>query len=520
MRRAGLALGLLIVVGCASAPRWPDAAELAARARARAEAQVLEGCYDCLLEARATLGQLAVGRARQALLLPMFEVELLIALREKELALDSTASLVRARTLAAELPDSVDTARYLAIVDAVPPDALGLPEAEELAFRRSRNAVVPRINGELDWLREGPLRPAVRTYLSLSLDCKYLNRNRAGGQPLREERPREVDAGAPPLIRYRFATCDRIDAPALEALQAEAPGFVEAALFRARLAVSKAQDTGGADARPLLSTAYGRFPQSPAVTYLNANFQQLIGDCRNALRYYDETLALKPLHENALLGRTVCLTFLSRFDEAIESATHMIELRTSNMHEAYYWRAWVQHHLQNLPAAREDIDRAKAIASSNDIHRLAGIIEHDQDDLDAARKDLFDARNSLQGGSDCVTRWYLGLVFRKKRDWLDAAKSFEDAMNCYERAALLSQRALGDMEARADIDPEFKARQIEGFRIAIDEDRSQQYAAAFNAANHFAGSGDKDKARTLLDVAARDPKLADMVAELRRFIGG
>ena len=39
------------------------------------------------------------------------------------------------------------------------------------------------------------------------------------------------------------------------------------------------------------------------------------------------------------------------------------------------------------------------------------------------------------------------------------------------------------MQARTDLDPDFKARQIAGFEAALKEDRSQHHAAAFNAAN-------------------------------------
>ena len=57
-----------------------------------------------------------------------------------------------------------------------------------------------------------------------------------------------------------------------------------------------------------------------------------------------------------------------------------------------------------------------------------------------------------------------------------------------------------------------------GFEAAIKEDRSQYHAAAFNAANHFARAGDVPRARPLLEIAALEPALADLVAELRAII--
>ncbi len=124
------------------------------------------------------------------------------------------------------------------------------------------------------------------------------------------------------------------------------------------------------------------------------------------------------------------------------------------------------------------------------------------------------------GQYDCVARWYLGLNDMKRERWIVSAANFEDAMGCYERAAQFSMDALRKMQAAENVDPEFKARQIAGFEAAIKEDTSQQYASAFNAANHYARGGNVAKAKSLLDVAAKDPALESRVAELRKLLGG
>ena len=78
----------------------------------------------------------------------------------------------------------------------------------------------------------------------------------------------------------------------------------------------------------------------------------------------------------------------------------------------------------------------------------------------------------------------------------------------------------GAMQARTDIDPDFRARQIEGLTAAVKEERAQQYASACNAANHYVRLGNKEKALPLLDIAAKDAGLEKVIAELRRIIGG
>src|SRR5688500_7811302 len=88
--------------GCASA-RVREANELAL---ARADARVLEGCYECLQEARSAYARLAadkhaprIAKGSPGIVARLFETDVLIALREKELALDADASIDRARAL-------------------------------------------------------------------------------------------------------------------------------------------------------------------------------------------------------------------------------------------------------------------------------------------------------------------------------------------------------------------------------------------------------------------------------------
>jgi tetratricopeptide (TPR) repeat protein len=513
MRRVWLG-ALLVCAACASAPiKKPDQAALD-----QADALVRQGCYDCLLEARTTFTRIAVGKARPLVLGRLFEVELLLSLREKELAMEHQPALDRARALAAELPPALEPLRYLAIADAVPPDDMGSPRSEDTDFRRARAAFIPKINGEMSWLETAGLGLHFRQYLSHAIDCMYLRR-----PPPQQPRAwvrRDMVATSPPLVAYRIGICDFPKREILEKVRAAEPRFVETAFFLARLEVNAAAQTGKGRPREPLTEAYARFPRSASVTYLFGNYNQLGGDCLEALRYYDETLALKPVHENGLLGRTVCLSFLKRTAEAIAAATHMIEVKPFNIDEAYYWRAWNYHLLADLPPARRDIDAAKARASNARIHTLAGIIEHDQDDLDVAERDLIDAKRGPEGGQNCTARWYLGLVEMKRTRWTESGTHFEDAMRCYEGSIIVSETSIATLEANPDLDPIFRMRQISNFRAQIDSDRSQQYAAAFNAANHYAHGGQIPKARVLIEVAARDPGLADRIAALRKMIGG
>jgi tetratricopeptide (TPR) repeat protein len=323
-----------------------------------------------------------------------------------------------------------------------------------------------------------------------------------------------------PLVNYRVGVCDARQSDRLEVVRALVPRYAEAAYTLARQQVVRAPETGGPGARQLLAEAYARFPRSRSVTYLSGNFEQLIGDCKAALRFYDEALALEREHDNALLGRTICLAFLGRFDEAIGAATDIITIKPTTLAYGFYWRAWVHHHLGRLEPARSDIEQAKKIANANDILRLAGMIEYDQNELDLAEKDLTAAKRALGGRTDCTSRWYLGLVEIKRERWFDSGLHFEDSMLCYEANRIFAEDALKKMEQATNVDPDFKARQIAGFQAVIKEATAQQYASAFNAANQFARVAELARARRLLDIAAKDPDLQPRISELRKIIGG
>jgi tetratricopeptide (TPR) repeat protein len=497
------------------------AARRAAESRAIADERLSEGCYDCLLEAKARYERLAAGPDRPATLIRLFEVQLLLALREKELAIDHATSLAAARAIARELPAAIDANRYLSIVEAVPPDVTGVAAFRDINWRRDHQAVLSRIDAEVGWLlTDAALQLPVRQYFALALDCLEAGRRRFGEQTPRQPLFERIPGDLVPLVNYRIGICNAGQSDRLEVVRALVPRYAEAAYVLARQQLTRAEETGGLGARQLLAESHGRFPGSRSIAYLSGTFQQLVGDCKEALRYYDETLALEREHDNALLGRAICLAFLERFDESIAASTDIITIKPTTLAYGFYWRAWVHHHLGRLEPARADIEQAKAITSANDILRLAGMIEYDQGQLDVAEKDLVAAKRALGGRNDCIARWYLGLVEMKRERWSESGVHFEDAMLCYEGNVIIAEDGLKKVQAATNMDEAFKARQIAGFQAVIKEATSQQYASAFNAANHFARAAELAKARRLLDIADKDPELQTRVKELRKIIGG
>jgi tetratricopeptide (TPR) repeat protein len=480
----------------------------------RADALVLEGCYTCLTEARSLYARAITRRRPPALVQRLFEVELLIGLRENELALDPVPAFTHARALAAELPPSLTADRYLELAEAIPPDEIGTPHEERAASIRERQKWSERLADELTWLQAGSINAPVRQYLALALDCSYKTTVPSRGDPPPAPPPQSPPE-SPPLLKYRAGLCAPINQKALEHLRGETPRFVETSYFLGRLALQHIEDDGGRKARALMREAYAAFPLSPAITYLSGSLSQSAGDCRAAVRFYNETLARKSLHEDAMLGRTACQSFLHEPAAAIASATTLIDRRAYNQGDALYWRAWNHHQGGNLDTARADIDRAKTLRYNSSVLTLAGMIEHDQNDLQPARTDLTSAKDL--DGANCIARWYLALVALKREDWTQTGTHFVEAMECYRASALDIERRMRVMAAREDLDPEWRTSQLAGFEIAIKEDRSQESASAYNAAVNFLRGGDRAAANTYADLAARDPVRAPKVEELRKL---
>ena len=120
-------LAVSVLAGCAPA-RPPIVTPDTSTRRCRRQRR--EGCYDCLIDARERYRSLANGRSWPTVVRRLFEVELLIAMRERELGLDPSAALAAAAELARELPAAIPADRYLAAVESLPHERHGWPRSE------------------------------------------------------------------------------------------------------------------------------------------------------------------------------------------------------------------------------------------------------------------------------------------------------------------------------------------------------------------------------------------------------
>jgi len=508
-----------LVAACAPRIAMHAPAQLVA---ADADAALLRGCYDCLIDAREIYRKLAVGGRAAAAAAWVFETDLLIALREKEICLPASGALTEARRIAKELPRELEASRYIELVEAIPGCKLGTLRSEVQTLPATHALGPTEMADARAWLLRGKLRRPVRDYLRIALGCidPIIDENLSGAAFGTDSSPSSTDETQPEaslLLRYRAAIC-KVDArPELAAVRASEPRFVEASLFIARAEIGRLPIEGPRQAKVHLDEVLARFPASTAVTYLAATYHHLVGDYAEALRLYERTLDLRPDHDPALLGRVISLSNLGRTRDAIDAASRLIA-REPYDGDAYYWRARDLHALGQLDDARRDVSAAKELSGSEDLLLLAGTIEYEQGDLDVAQADLAIIINADAFKRACEARWYLGLVERKRKRWSSARHALEDAMGCYQYRALNSTDQLQSLKARSDLDPTYRDRAAAGLEASVAADTRQQHLAALMAAGAAAADDDFSGARGLLDLAAEDPTLADDVAKLRSWL--
>lgn len=499
-----------LAAGCAARAKPPATPTIA-----DADRLMTAGCYACLADALRIYDALLARRPAPAAARGAFRAALLLAVREKEIGLPATAYLEHARARGSALPDAERAALALDVAAALPWDFSGLAKEFAEEFVKSQQAGAPQVaawRGELRALRAD----AFFAYLDASLACAY------GDWRARDATLDAIAAAQPGSvpIKYRMGACvPRRRALLEEALAAE-PRYAEAHLFLGRFALIDAAATIGRRSliAPHLTAAYAAFPKSPSVTFTLAGMYRAFNKLGEALRYYDETLTLAPNHREALLGKAIALTYLQRPDEAIATATQMIELGEWYVGDAYYWRAFNLHEQKKLDAAREDVEHAKTLAGlRSDVYLLSGMVYYDRRELETAAADL--ARAWRMNDMACDAAWYLGLVRSEQNGWDVAEALFPKAAACYRSTADIYRAQLGEaqktsegQEERAALDDDY-ARLIE--QQLVSEARSY-----YNAAYAAAQRGNRDRALEYAERAEQHAfmktKAAELIAALKK----
>jgi tetratricopeptide (TPR) repeat protein len=509
-RLAAVVLLGVLFGGCAARGR---AREYQARL-AQADILAAAGCYRCLTSAFATYETLLEANFQREEVLPRaYDTALLLAAREKELGLPAAPWIDRARELPIDGLKGEEARLLIEVADGLPwnRDRFG-PEGGRAQAERTRESRMhaPEWYAALSTLLTSS---RVSAYLLAAVTCEY----RSDIPAAKEFDPTSLFHAYPeqPLLLYRVGTCERRYQRHLERALDIEPRFVEANYFLGIYELGSNRRDAVWRAIEPLRAAHEGIPESPAVAVQLADTYLAASRFAPALGSFAHTLKLMPEHRDALLGKTMTESYLKRHDEAIATATRLIDLGAFHIGEAYYWRAWNKYHQQQLDAAHVDIEDAKKRWYHTDVFTLAGIIAYDQKELEEARRDL-EVAVELDVGN-CQAMWYSGLAHAGLERWPEGGNLFAEARACAERAERELRNTLALIE-NAEMAPDLKARQIAAQQESIEESRQMQGTAAYNAAWCYVNVMDAARARPQLDRALQDPTMKAKAEELLAFL--
>jgi tetratricopeptide (TPR) repeat protein len=433
MRKCLVLLALLAMpAGCAA--RRPAAVATrptsAAADDVDVERLIRQGCYRCL--ERAFTAAEARGAATQA-----FEAAALLVLRSKELGLPTEPWLRRARERVAA---NRSLTPYLTMVEAIPPHAMS-DDRDALFDVRTRNQARSSLQAWRDSLQDGPTSNVFRMYLDVALVCGF-GTLKESDQSFTGQLDADVRA---PIYQYRIGVCDGAHAQRLRTLRAADAAYVDADFALGRYALDDPISPDQDEAVRRLQSAAAAFPRSPAIGVTIGNVYRRWEEWADALTAYDAVLAGSPKHPEALIGRVIALSHQARPEEAIRSATTLIEAGQWHLGEAYYWRGWNYLRLAQHDLARSDADRAKTLMSNAAVFVLSGVIEWRLRRLETAEKE-FEAAIAIDFG-ECEAALDLGIVRDEQRKPVESLAAFLQARQCYDLSITLRREAIARIQA-------------------------------------------------------------------------
>ena len=313
-----------------------------------------------------------------------------------------------------------------------------------------------------------------------------------------------------PLMLYANAVRYTMEKPEiLERLAAADPEFYEAYFHLGEMALAE---------RSLLSAeknflkALPGLADSPEETIYLASIYTATEEFDKSLEFYDRTLTLSPGYRDALLGKSICQSYLGRYDEALATLGRMIELGNWLMGECHYWMAWNHHALKNLDAAQIHIEESKGrLPTNSEVFGLAGMIALEKNQYDRAEKEFKDALQYNAANTEAL--FGLGRINDHGGKWPEAAKYYEQAAEVTGKneATILARidqiRSAPLSEARREAMVSKKEGQLRTARATLG-------FACYNAAAAWFNGGLKERAIPWAEKAAGHPQFKDQANAL------
>jgi len=431
---------------------------------------------------------------------------LLLAIREKELGMASRKYMDTALAVIKENVDLQSYVPYAEIAGFFWVQGQGvMRDVDERFASKEEEEKLKSMDAEL---REKAKVDEFFAYMYATLKC-FLSTSFD-----KREEPSELAALFPDslLLTYREATCPGEDEEMLSLILAQEPRFYEAAYDLGKLFLSRGN----------LLQAEGHFlqmhegiPESPQATILLASIALALEEVERSLEFYERTLAVVPDYRDALLGKAICLSSLSRPEEAITVCERIIGLGYWLLGESYYWMAWNQHELKDNAAAEANIEQAKGrLPTSSEVFTLSGIIAFDMENPAKAEKDFLEALRYNAANSEVL--FNLGALYSRKDDWPNSGLYFEKAGFAFENEGRSLEDKINQVE-KSTLASERKDRLLKKKKSRLERTLLTRATAFYNAAAGYFNAGQKFKA---LEMATRSAEHAAFKQKAKELSAG
>lgn len=438
----------------------------------------------------------------------LIKTALLLAIRQKELAILDQTYLNKASELIKDFPVSSEFPFYYEVVDFLSVRGMDVA-SDSLADRYFNSYYQKRLEAVKDWNNQ--LKAKAETeeflaYLYLSLNYSYYFRI--------EE---EIDFRHflqlypdSPLMTYIVAICQRDNNEELlnETIEKE-PSFTEVYYFMGENSLEKRKLI--AAEKHFLKT-YQEIPQSSSTAFSLAKVYYFIGEIENSLEFYEKTIQLAPEYRKALLGKAICLSNLGRYEEAIAALDKILALGKWYLGETHYWLAWNQNALERLQEAGANIEKSKLyLTDDSKMFTLAGIISFRKEQLGVAEINFKKALDLDR--SACQALFYLGRIYSQRQDWVGSGFYFEQVANCYEAGERAIRQKITEIEGSA-LSQVRKKRLILRKEKQLEETIFSKATSFYNGAACYFNANFKDEALRCAEKAALHPSHKDKAEEL------
>jgi tetratricopeptide (TPR) repeat protein len=502
----GLAI-LSVSVACSSAKKGAAPPDMQGPARiAAADALVKAGCFECLLDAHKEYDALrSVRVVADAAAAGAVRTAVLLAIRERELGIEDSGYLTRARELTVFAAPSLQPAltALIEIADTLPTRGAARQVNDDIELSRMQAAYRNR-EAWTDGLRAGADEDPLTSYLWLGFNCAYV----PAGQQAVDEWVKQLPVWRDtPLIAFKAATCRSGDRASIEHLLEADARFHEINYFLAQIAAF----TGNIDeAIDRLQRAYRWRPRWPAVTHLLANDYLALEEFDQAVDFFDRTLEMVSDFAEARLGKVRALTYAGRHEEALAAVDPLLAGRWL-VGDARYWRALNEAQLNRNEEAWSDIELAARLLVNAEVPKLAGIVAYRLKQIDVSRAKFEESlgRNRL----DCETSHYLGTVLAEQASWSRASEVLVETDRCLENAERELRAEIAALES-STVALERRQRQIAKRERKIASGRRMMATSWFNIAIASYNLSRWTDARQYAEKVSADEQFGERAREL------